>query len=325
MAWRYAAHRLDTVHPYEVQAMLHNACNLKCVYCRCPEMRTEVLSTDQWLGLIRALGKLGTVRIKFQGGEPTLRRDFATLCREARRAGMLAAVVTNGVRIAQDPALLEPLDEVVVSLDATTPAIHDRLRGAGTHALAVAAIDAARGRRLPVYVVMVVTQANVAEVQPMLEFCRARGLRVNVQPALFGRSYFDERGRPLGLDAEQIRALHTDLARFKRAGAPLMFSAATYERTALWPDYAQLTERGAAPSPCMAGRFYVHLDPNGDVHPCQQHGATFQPKNVLRDGLVPALRHAQGHDCVDCFSTYLNERKALFAFRPSALREILRR
>jgi MoaA/NifB/PqqE/SkfB family radical SAM enzyme len=325
MAWRYVAHRLDAVHPYEVQAMLHNACNLKCVYCRCPEIRTDVLSTEQWLGLIRALGGLGTVRIKFQGGEPTLRRDFATLCREARRAGMLVAVVTNGVRIAEDHAILEHLDEVVVSLDATTPAVHDRLRGAGTHSLAVAAIVAARERSLPVYVVMVVTQENLGEVQPMLDFCEARRLRVNVQPALFGRSYFDERGRPLGLDASQIRALHVDLARFKRAGRPLMFSAATYERTARWPDYRELTQRGPTPSPCMAGRFYVHLDPNGNLHPCQQHGASFQAKNVVRDGLVPALRHAQRHDCGDCFSTYLNERKALFAFRPAALREILRR
>ena len=325
MAWRYVAHRLDAVHPYEVQAMLHNACNLKCVYCRCPEMKTDLLSTAQWLELIKALGRLGTVRIKFQGGEPTLRRDFATLCREAQQAGMLAAVVTNGVRIAADAALLQNLDEVVVSLDAATPAVHDRLRGAGTHALAVAAIDAARGRGLPVYVVMVVTQQNLGEVHPMLDFCEARGLRVNVQPALFGRSYFDDRGRPLGLDASEIRALHHELARSKRAGRPLMFSAATYERTAGWPDYDRLTERGGAPSPCMAGRFYVHVDPNGDVHPCQQHGADFAPKNLVRDGLLPALHHAQRHDCVDCFSTYLNERKALFAFRPAALREILRR
>jgi MoaA/NifB/PqqE/SkfB family radical SAM enzyme len=75
----------------------------------------------------------------------------------------------------------------------------------------------------------------------------------------------------------------------------------------------------------MAGKFYVHIEPNGDVHPCVQHAAAYTPKNIVRDGLHAALAHAQQHDCGNCFSAYLNERKALFALRPAALLEMARR
>jgi hypothetical protein len=75
----------------------------------------------------------------------------------------------------------------------------------------------------------------------------------------------------------------------------------------------------------MAGRFYVHLEANGDVWPCQQHGAEWKPLNAARDGLDAALRHARGHDCGDCWAAYLNERKLLFGLRPAAVAEWVRR
>ena len=148
MGGRFLAHRLNRLHPYEVQALLLNACNLKCAYCRCPEIRTTVMTTEQWRSTVRQLGALGTLRIKFQGGEPTLRADFAELCVEAQQAGMITAVITNGIRIAAEPQLLNHVDEMVVSLDSVSPVFHDRQRGQGTHEQAVRAIDAGRRRGL---------------------------------------------------------------------------------------------------------------------------------------------------------------------------------
>src|SRR5438132_1514764 len=75
MASRFLARRFRKLHPYEVQAVLLNACNLRCVYCRCPDVQTTLLTTEQWRWIIRSLGRLGTLRIKFQGGEPTIRKD----------------------------------------------------------------------------------------------------------------------------------------------------------------------------------------------------------------------------------------------------------
>jgi MoaA/NifB/PqqE/SkfB family radical SAM enzyme len=265
------------------------------------------------------------MRIKFQGGEPTLRPDFVELCATSRRLGITTAAVTNGIRIAQDPTLLAQLDEVVVSLDAVTPTIHDDIRGRGSHASAVAAIAAARARALPTYVVMVASRANLTEVDAMLRFCEQHGVRLHVQPVLFGRNAFDASGAGLALDAAQIRTLHRQLAEWKRQGRALMFSASTYAGVNGWADHTVLTHQSTGDSGCMAGRFYVHIEANGDVWPCQQHGAAFTAKNILRDGLEEALRHVQHHNCADCFTVYLNERKAVFGLHPAALLEVVRR
>ena len=50
-----------------------------------------------------------------------------------------------------------------------------------------------------------------------------------------------------------------------------------------------------------------------------------RPVHAHFDGLDAALTNAQHHDCADCYSVYLNERKAVFGLRPLALWEIARR
>jgi len=326
MAARFAAHAWRPLHPFEVQAALLNACNLRCAYCRCPDLRTPVLPTRTWVEIIRGLGRLGTLRIKFQGGEPTLHPGFRELCDAARAAGIRAAAISNGIRIAEDPTLLDPLDELVVSLDALRPELHDRARGPGSHAKAVAALLAARARGMPAYAVMVFTRENVGELEDLLGFCEAHGIGFHAQPVVFGRPPYDEKARHLALDEESLRRVHRRLAALRRAGRPLMFAAETYERASRWPSHEHLTVPSDGDSPCMAGRSYVHLEPNGDVWPCGQHGdETFVPRNAVADGLEAALRNASRHRCGDCYSAYLNERKAVFGLRPHALLQLARR
>jgi len=325
MASHFLRYRFRKLHPFEVQALLTDDCDLKCVYCACPTRKTPMMTTEQWLETIRGLASLGAMRVKFQGGEPTRRPDFRTISAAAQQAGLTTAVITNGLRISARPDLLDHLHEVVVSIDSPTPEIHDRLRGRGTHKRAVAALDLARSRGRKAYVVMVASRANVSQVEAMLDFCEARGVVLHVQPAIFGRDAFDERGRHLGLDEEEMRRLHRSLAEYKRRGRALMFSARTYRNVADWPDHSVLTTRSQGRSGCMAGRSYVHIEANGDIWPCAQHGAAFTPKNIIRDGLAEALRAVRRHDCGDCFSTYLNERKAVFALKPRAVLGVIRR
>jgi MoaA/NifB/PqqE/SkfB family radical SAM enzyme len=246
MASRFLAHRWQELHPYEVQALLLNACNLKCVYCRCPEIKTTLLTTEQWRGIIQRLGTLGTMRIKFQGGEPTLRTDLATIAAAAKKAGMVTAVTTNGFGIAERPSLLDHLDEVVISLDALTPALHDEHRGPGAHATALRALDLAVARGRKVYVNMVVHRGTAPELEAVLLYCERRGLRLNAQAVMFGCEYQDEKARFLGLSDVEQRAMYRQLAAWKRQGRPVLFSASTYERTAAWPDATTSTSSRTA-------------------------------------------------------------------------------
>lgn len=327
LAAHYLRYRFRRVHPFEVQAVLLNACNLKCDYCRCPDMPTALMTTDQWRTTLRQLARAGCLRIKFQGGEPTLRKDFREITAEARRVGLVTAVVTNGTRIAEQPDLLDHLHEVVVSLDALTEARHDRYRGPGSHAAAMRALALASERGRRVYINMVVHRDTLAELEPMLTFCEERGYRLNAQAVMFGHEYQDSSAVSLRLDDAQEREMYRQLAAWKQAGRGLMFAASSYDRTARWPDFTVLAVRtpGGTRSSCMAGRYYIHLDANGDVHPCGLHTGTFHARNLLRDGFDAAMRHAQRHDCGDCSLAYLNERKAVFGLHPRALIEVIRR
>ena len=325
MAARFAVGRMRELHPFEVQAVLLNACNLKCVYCRCPEVATRVLTTEQWRAVIRGLAALGTLRIKFQGGEPTLRKDFRELCAESQAAGILTAVISNGYAIADNPALLDHVDELVVSLDSPRAAVNDALRGTGCLEKATRAIELghARGRR--VFVNMVLTKDNVDDMEAMLEFCEARGVGMNAQPVAFGSVNYDDGARGLALTTDQIHDVHRRLIAWRRQGRPLMFSVEAYSKALGWTAFDKLSVPSDGDSSCMAGRDYIHIDANGDVRPCVQHGGPFSPKNAVHDGLEVALRNTRRHECGDCWIAYLNERKLVFGLQPKALLEVLRR
>lgn len=268
---------------------------------------------------------MGTIRIKFQGGEPTMRPDFAELCWEARNAGMITSTVTNGREIVSKPELLDPLREVVVSLDSLRPEVNDYLRGEGAYEGAMTAIDLALQKGLKTYVNMALCQINLKELESMLIFCESKGMKMNAQPIKFGVEYYDDGARKLALAPSEIREFHLQIVRWKRRGRGVMFSAASFLKALDWPDLTRNSLQSEGHSRCMAGKFYFHINPNGDVIPCIPHGAIFAPKNILKDGLVEALHHVRHHNCGDCWSPYLNERKALFKLHPAALIEYFRR
>jgi MoaA/NifB/PqqE/SkfB family radical SAM enzyme len=324
-AWHFVRHRLSAVHPFEVQAQLLNACNLRCAYCKCPDVKTATLTAEQWIDAVRGLARAGTRRFKAQGGEPTLFKGLGDICAVAQSLGMKTAVTTNGFGIARDPSLLDHLDEIVVSLDALDPARHDRWRGAGSHQVGMTALALAADRGVKAYVNMIVHRDTWPDLLPMLEFCEQRGFRLNAQAVMFATDYHDEGAADLGLSQREESRLYSELAELARQGRSLMFAAATYERTARWPDYAARVRAMEGVSGCMAGRYYIHIEPNGDVHPCNYHLGSFTPKNMIRDGLEAALRHARRHNCADCGVPHLDERKLLFAFRPAAILQLARR
>ena len=313
------------VHPLEVTAQLWNTCDSRCVYCRCPDVQTRIMSTEEWLEIIRELGRLGTIRIKFQGGEPTLRPDFAELSREARRAGMITAVISNGLRFAANPGLLDGLDEAVISLDSLRPEVNDELRGEGAYQGAMSAIDLSLRRGLKTYVNMALSRRNVEDLEPMLAHCERHGIRMNAQPVKFGVRYYDDRARGIALAPDEIRRVYRRMAGWKREGRGLMFSPASYLKAVEWPDLTRNSVKSPGKSKCVAGKYYFHIDPDGDVIPCIPNGADFVPKNILKDGLAGALKHTASHNCGDCWSPYLNERNLLYHFDPAAIRGYLKR
>jgi MoaA/NifB/PqqE/SkfB family radical SAM enzyme len=243
-----------------------------------------------------------------------------------QKAGVISSVTTNGQIFEQNPDLLDFLDEIVFSLDALDAVKNDQQRGAGVHAKILKSIDLALERGIDVYINMVVTRNTFDQIEPLLEFCEQKGIGFHAQPVQTDWSYADPLVTSLTLADEEIREMHYRMARWKRAGRSLMFSAETYERTARWPDFTQFKSYdNSKRSNCMAGRYYVHIEPNGDVYPCAMNAKMGKYKNIVQDGLKAALTRAQHHHCQDCGMAYLNERKALFSLKPFAIRQMLAR
>jgi MoaA/NifB/PqqE/SkfB family radical SAM enzyme len=325
MILRYLFHRWRRLHPVDVEAVLSNKCNIHCIYCRYPSISGDELSTEQWKKIIKGFAELGTLRFKLHGGEPTLRTDFSELAAAIRNCGMISAAVTNGIVIADRPELLEHLDELVVSFDSPRREVNDLLRGRGSYDGVVRTLDHALKRGIAVYVNMVLTKENLPDLEMMLEFCERRGVKMNAQPVAFGGYYYNDRALDLALTADEIRSVHQRLIKWKREGRGLLFSCKAYEQVLKWPDYHVFTVPSHGTSPCAAGNEYIRLESNGDVIPCCQFKADFQPRNILKDGLRESLLHVQTHNCGRCWLVYYNERNLLFKFHPAAIFEALRR
>lgn len=108
-------------------------CNLACSHCgsRAGDARTEELSTEEALAMVRQLADIGIGEVTLIGGEAYLRPDWLEIAKAITDAGMLCGMTTGGYSIT--PAMAQKMKEakigvVSVSLDGLE-ATHDRLRG----------------------------------------------------------------------------------------------------------------------------------------------------------------------------------------------------
>ncbi len=305
--------------PFFVQYSLLNGCNASCVYCNSPYREDPQLSTAEHRRILSEFARLGTVRIKFLGGEPLLRNDIGELIAEVRRLGMRSAMVTNGFLIPEKMEMVRQLDELVISLDGNEEA-HDRQRGRGTWRRVMRAVEACAAEELDFFLTAVVTRESAGDVDWLLETARRFGVMVNFQIPQFNEEMYGKDARAWMPSPEAIRAILVKIIAAKEAGAPVLFTARSYRHTHGWVDFSQeRVERPGELSPCTAGRYFLQMEPNGDIYPCVLHVGTFQPKNAARDGVETAWRHAQRHSCFDCYNTWLNENRAIFDLRPEVL------
>lgn len=306
--------------PFFVQYSLLNACNARCVYCNSPNRPDAPLARDQHAAILREFARLGAARIKFLGGEPLLSPDLEFLIETVRDLGMRAAMVTNGFLVPDRIDVVRRLSEIVISIDGAEDA-HDAQRGAGTWRRAMAGIEACRRERLDFFLSAVVTRRSASEVPWLLDLAGRLGVLVNFQIPQFNPEMYGPEARESMPGPDEIRTIVAGIIAAKEKGAPVLFTTRSYRRTLDWPDFGlERIERPGARSPCTAGRYFLQMEPNGDLYPCVLHVGTFRPKNAVRDGVERAWKHAGEHSCFSCYNTWLNENRAVFDLSPSVLR-----
>ena len=314
-----AAKATHSARPFFVQYSLLNACNAACVYCNSPKRRDTQLSTQDHFRILGDFARAGAARIKLLGGEPLLRPDIGDIVEHIQKLGMRSAMVTNGFLVPDRFDVIRQLDELVISIDGNEQA-HDAQRGNGTWARTMRAIELCAAEKIDFFLSAVVTAQSERDIDWLVNLARRFGVMVNFQIPQFNPEMYGPLARQVMPSDEGLRRILDKIISAKEGGAPVLFSAQSYRRTLAWRDFAtERIEHPGEPTPCTAGTFFVHMEPNGDIYPCVLHIGQFSPKNALSDGLDAALAQARCHSCFSCYNTWLNENRAIFDLQPAIL------
>ncbi|HRW93422.1 MAG TPA: radical SAM protein [Thermotogota bacterium] len=108
---------------YSASIFLNAACNSHCKYCYRHSDKGE-MPFAKAREIVGHLSRMGFRKVSFAGGEPTIMSwDVFRLVKEAKEAGMVTELITNGLALAPQslPHYKEILDILTVDVDSPNP------------------------------------------------------------------------------------------------------------------------------------------------------------------------------------------------------------
>ena len=177
-----------------LRVSITDRCNERCTYCMPHELqewlpRSEILTYEETLRLIRIGVELGVSKVRITGGEPLTRRGVLDLVREVPKIPGLCDVglSTNGTLLARE---VEPqqtmaaalrharVRSVNISLDTLDRHVYSEITGRDLHAQVLNGIDAAIAAGFDQIKLNTVLMRGRNEDQliPLIEFAAARNL-----------------------------------------------------------------------------------------------------------------------------------------------------
>jgi cyclic pyranopterin phosphate synthase len=177
-----------------LRVSITDRCNERCNYCMPHELqewlpRSEILTYEETLRLIRIGVELGVSNVRITGGEPLTRRGVLDLVREVPKIPGLCDVglSTNGTLLARE---VEPqqtmaaalrhasVRSVNISLDTLDRHVYSEITGRDLHAQVLNGIDAAiaAGFNQIKLNTVLMRGRNEDQLIPLIEFAAARNL-----------------------------------------------------------------------------------------------------------------------------------------------------
>ena len=238
------------------------ACNLQCVHCLSSSGRRDPreLTTEECEAVIDELQRMQVFYINIGGGEPTIRKDFWHLVRYAVDHGVGVKFSTNGSGI--DAEVAEQLAEsdyvdVQISIDGADADTNDHVRGVGSFATAVQAMEHLQAAGFEGFKISVVmTRHNIPQVDEFKAMADHYGGQLRLT-----------RFRPSGRGADSWEALHPTDQQQRELYHWLM----DHPDVLTGDSFFHLSALGEALpglNLCGAGRVVCLIDPVGDVYAC---------------------------------------------------------
>ncbi len=239
------------------------ACNLACAHCLSSSGRRDPreLSTAEAKAVIDELEAMQVFYVNIGGGEPTVRPDFWELLDYATAHHVGVKFSTNGVRITPDAARRLAANDYVdvqISLDGATPEVNDPLRGEGSYATAIRAMQNLADAGMRNFKLSVVcTRQNIPQIDAFKELADRYGAQLRLT-----------RLRPSGRGVDVWDDLHPTAAQQRELYEWLL---ANGEQVLTGDSFFHLSAYGKSLpglNLCGAGRVVCLIDPVGDVYAC---------------------------------------------------------
>ncbi|MFW9892591.1 MAG: radical SAM protein, partial [Candidatus Thorarchaeota archaeon] len=310
--------------PFQVVWNVTRACNLKCKHCyeSAGQKDQNELSTNEALECVDKLADAGVVFLAFSGGEPTIRPDILRLIRRATERGIYVAVATNGISFSNPERVKRfknaGMKFVQISVDGANADTHDNFRGvSGAFERTIRGIKNCVSEGLFVEISTTVTRHNISEIHDVItlsESLKARWLMLyNLVPVGRGAELIDldltpdEREhlleelwkRASSKEKSSLEVL-TTAPQFGRVASDAnllctnqeeIISPTHFNNTRIPKQMQSLTEFIGG---CGAGRFYVALEPNGDIYPCVffPHIDSMKIGNIVKEDFDSLWTHS---------------------------------
>jgi len=245
-------------------------CNLKCLHCgsSAGEARSDELTTEEGLKLIKELAEINTREACMMGGEPFLRKDWFVLGKEISDNNIKLHFITNGYlvdeKIVSQLKKLEPRS-LTFSLDGAKAKTHDFIRGVeGSYDRVMRGISLAQQADIPVTLITTVSILNIKELPELRDFILNKNIAWQIQIAMpegrFSENY--------ALSKEEYYSVALFIASMKKKysskempviGAHCIgYNSKHFPELGLYPNW----------NGCQAGIGAIGIKSNGDIIGC---------------------------------------------------------
>lgn len=172
--------------PFIVIWEVTRACALSCVHCRAeaiPRRHPQELTQEEGIALLDEVLAFGDPLplLVFTGGDPLRRPDIYDLVRHGVRRGFRVSLTPSGTAAVKKhnvQALKETgLARLAVSLDGSTPKVHDAFRRVkGSFGWTLRICEYARECHLPIQINSTITRHNLGELEPLAKLVEKLGV-----------------------------------------------------------------------------------------------------------------------------------------------------
>ena len=260
---------------------LSERCNSRCVSCDYWRHGGQDMSLAAIERLLPGLAALGTRVLLISGGEPLLHPQWPEIAQLLRARGLRLWLLTAGLSLAKHAAQVATLFEsLTVSLDGSTAATYQAIRGLDAFDTVCAGIRAAAGAGLPPSLRVTVQRANFRELPRLVALARELGasgisfLAADVSnPQVFGRDSAEGFAGGIALRPDEfaefeqvLDAMEQHCAEDFRQGF-IEESPAKLRRIGTY--YAAVAGQGDFPPVrCNAPEFSAVIEAGGRLRPC---------------------------------------------------------